>query len=163
LVDHRHGELDFRSEPGKGSTFWFKLELDIVKMTQSQSTKNNPKMDQSTSDHTQTKSTLKIEPPQFKAEILLVKDNLISQLVAKTILKKFGTDTVIAENGIEALEHSDFDLLLMDRLEATRQIRQYSGTHTNSDIPVVALTVNNTESDREACFKAGMNEFIDKP
>jgi CheY-like chemotaxis protein len=88
-------------------------------------------------------------------------------------LKKFGIDVVVAENGIEALkalEDSYFDLVLMDcqmplmdGLEATRQIRQLSKIHINCDITVVALTANNSESDREACFKVGMNGFIDKP
>ena len=105
-----------------------------------------------------------------RAQVLLVEDNPVNQLVAKGMLGKLGCDVVIAAHGGEALsqlERSNFDLVLMDcnmpvmdGYEATRQIRQ-SGRWPQ--LPIVALTANAMPEERERCRSAGMNDYLAKP
>lgn len=102
--------------------------------------------------------------------ILLVEDNQVNQLVASSMLKKMGHTVYHAENGqraLEALEHQPFDLVLMDcqmpvmdGYEATRKIRQNPEWQ---NLPVIAMTANVMQGDREDCMAAGMNDYITKP
>ena len=100
--------------------------------------------------------------------ILLVEDNLINQKLAKKILIKMGHSVCTVSNGKEAIkecENRAFDLIFMDiqmpvmnGIDATRQLRALGHR-----LPIVALTANAFDTDRENCFKAGMDEFIAKP
>ena len=109
---------------------------------------------------------------QSKARILVVEDNAVNQRVAVALLGRGGYVTEIANNGSEALAalaRIPFELVLMDcqmpvmdGLEATRQLRARelrSGGH----IPVVAMTANAMEGDRERCLAAGMDDYLAKP
>ena len=97
--------------------------------------------------------------------------NLINQTVAMRMLQRLGCDVRIACNGCEALEMlqaEHFDLVfmdcqmpVMDGFEATGRVRALSGAV--GAMPIVALTANAMESDRQDCLKAGMNDFISKP
>jgi PAS domain S-box-containing protein len=105
--------------------------------------------------------------------ILLVEDNRTNQLVAQSILKKFGLRADVAANGIEALkvlELMPYDLVLMDvqmpemdGLEATRRIRNIQSTVLNHNIPIVAMTAHALQGDRERCLESGMNDYLSKP
>jgi CheY-like chemotaxis protein len=102
---------------------------------------------------------------------LLVEDHPINQMLATTLLKRWGHEVVLAENGQQAIDlfpSRAWDLVLMDMqmpvmggLEATRHIRALEphGQH----IPIVAMTANAMESDRQACLDAGMDDFLAKP
>jgi PAS domain S-box-containing protein len=104
--------------------------------------------------------------------VLLVEDNLNNQQIAGELLEGEGASVVIANHGQEALDtlaaNADaFDLVLMDLqmpvmdgLTATRHIRQNMGL---AHLPIVAMTANAMQSDREACAAAGMNEHVSKP
>jgi PAS domain S-box-containing protein len=107
------------------------------------------------------------QPPALR--VLLAEDNIVNQKVASKMLQKLGCEVVLAENGRQALEklssESKIDLILMDcrmpemdGLEATRAIR----SQMNS-IPIIALTANDRDEDREACMEAGMDDFLAKP
>lgn len=103
--------------------------------------------------------------------ILLVEDNDINRLYAKSILETWKCKTDIAENGliaIEKLKNTIFDVILMDvqmpvmdGYEATKVIRRMA--HPVSSIPVIALTANATKIDVEKCLAAGMNDYLSKP
>ena len=103
--------------------------------------------------------------------ILLVEDNPINQRVASLILQNLGCIVTVANNGIEclaALATQDFALILMDcqmpvmdGFTATRAIRALP--HAKSQLPIVALTSNAFQEDRDACLAAGMNDFVTKP
>lgn len=105
--------------------------------------------------------------------ILLVEDNPVNQRVAQKILERLGHVCVIAGNGQEALSRlaiEDFDLVLMDcqmpvmdGYEATRAIRQGQGNIRHPQIPVVALTANAMQGDRDLAIEAGMNDYLPKP
>ena len=105
--------------------------------------------------------------------VLVVEDNITNQLVALGILKKFGIlgDAVAnGEEAIAALESIPYDLVLMDMqmpvmdgLEATKQIRDPKSKVINHEIPIIAMTANALQGDRERCINAGMNDYISKP
>ena len=143
----------------QGSTFYFSISLlastEIVKRPQEQAL-----------------SLAKVDPQmaeKFPLRILLVEDNLVNQKIAMVMLKKFGYRIDIANNGLEALEilqKQIYDLILMDMqmpemdgLTATRQIRQ----NFEHQPWIVAITANILPEDRQACFEAGMNDFMSKP
>lgn len=113
------------------------------------------------------------EYPQFKARILVVEDNPVNQKVAQGLLSKFGVQVDLAANGQEALdslEHLPFDLVLMDcqmpimdGYEASQKIRLEDSKVLNRAIPIIAMTANSMEGDREKCLASGMDDFISKP
>ena len=105
-------------------------------------------------------------------KILLVEDNPINQKVASRVLEKAGHKVTIAGNGVEAITQvsdSLFDLVLMDvmmpemdGLTATVAIRE-SEQGTDRHLPIVALTANAMQGDREKCLEAGMDGYVSKP
>jgi signal transduction histidine kinase/ActR/RegA family two-component response regulator len=108
-------------------------------------------------------------------KILIVEDNKMNRDIARDILVDNGLEVVLAENGQEAVEmvknskEGQYDLVLMDvqmpvmdGYAATRQIRALSEKF-QSGIPIVAMTANAFEEDRNAAFDAGMDEHIAKP
>ena len=112
-------------------------------------------------------------PQCAHARVLLVEDNLINQRVALAILQKFGVAADAVCNGIEALAalaRTHYDLVLMDcqmpdmdGFEATRRLRAPDANVLDPLIPVIAFTANAMHNDREACFAAGMNDYLSKP
>jgi len=106
---------------------------------------------------------------KYPLNILIAEDNLINQKLALGVLKKLGYRASLVKNGKEAVEKTAaelFDVVLMDILmpemdgmEATRSIRQ---NHTYQP-RIIAMTANAMVEDREACFNAGMNDYIPKP
>jgi CheY-like chemotaxis protein/HPt (histidine-containing phosphotransfer) domain-containing protein len=117
-----------------------------------------------------TRHTLREERPRYTA--LLAEDNPVNQKLAAKLLEKQGHDVEVAENGLLALEtwrKGGYDFILMDMmmpemdgLEATRRIRaeeQARGGHT----PIIAMTANAMQGDRERCLDAGMDGYVSKP
>ncbi|OYU44023.1 MAG: sensor protein, partial [Burkholderiales bacterium PBB4] len=104
------------------------------------------------------------------AHVLLVEDNDLNQEVACEILQGAGLVVDVAWNGAEAVDkvqRADYDLVLMDMqmpvmdgLAATRAIR---GMSRFAGLPIVAMTANAMQADREACMAAGMNDHLAKP
>ena len=106
--------------------------------------------------------------------ILLVEDNKLNQRLMESSLKRFGFKIDVANNGLEAVEkyqadHDSYDLIIMDimmpvmdGLEATRQIRIFE-QKKKFRIPIIALTANTFNADRERCLSYGMDEYIAKP
>ena len=111
--------------------------------------------------------------PFVNARILVAEDNYTNQMVALGILKKFGLRADVVGNGAEALkslESIPYDLVLMDMrmpeidgIEATRRIRDPQSAVLNHHLPIVAMTANVQQADRDRCLEAGMNGFISKP
>ena len=105
--------------------------------------------------------------------VLLVEDNAMSQLMAKTMLEKTGCHVTSASNGEEAValfEQQKFDLILMDcqmpvmdGFEATKLIRTIENEENLEKTNIVALTANAMKGDEEVCLLAGMDDYIVKP
>ena len=101
--------------------------------------------------------------------VLIVEDNELNRFLAVTILKKWNANIHIAENGEEAVaavKNKEIDIVLMDiqmpvmdGVAAAIAIR----SELNSNVPIIALTANALESEKEKCWQAGMNEYITKP
>jgi PAS domain S-box-containing protein len=103
--------------------------------------------------------------------VLLAEDNPLNQRVAKLMLTQIGCEVGVAENGEQALallQQQHFDLVLMDcqmplmdGFQATRAIRALPPQYAT--VPVIALTANAFQEDRDACLAAGMDDFASKP
>ena len=159
LAELMGGEVGVISQPGAGSTFWFTSRLGKV---------------QAGSSATRPVQSFGLQTAGIEAirgaSILLAEDNVFNQEVAVDMLEQAGARVTVANNGKEALaclRRAQFDCVLMDMqmpemdgLEATRQIRADPAL---ADISVIALTANIMQSDRDRCFAAGMNDFINKP
>ncbi len=154
LVEMMHGLFGVSSVHGEGSTFWFRLPLEIGDQDSlKQANQTEPEIQEELSGH-----------------VLLVEDNPINQMVAQKLLEKIGIQSTIAADGQEALdrlEKESFDAVLMDcqmpvmdGFEAARRIREQD---VLSKLPVIAMTANVMEGDREKCISAGMNDYIGKP
>ncbi|MBD8488982.1 PAS domain S-box protein [Echinicola sp. CAU 1574] len=125
-------------------------------------------------DHKKSKSQKAEKKSIFPKDtkIMIVEDNSINMLLAKTVVNNLSPSTKIleAQNGIEALElckkdlpdiiFMDIQMPEMNGYEATKEIRQLYNKH---NILIIALTAGNIKGEREKCMNAGMNDFIAKP
>jgi len=106
--------------------------------------------------------------------ILLVEDNALNQRIVTFSLKKYNHEVSIANNGLEAVEQfqkTSFDVILMDimmpvmdGLEATQKIRSIEEENkVGKRTPIIAITANTMDNDRDKCISYGMDEFMAKP
>ena len=109
-----------------------------------------------------------------RLKILLVEDNLLNQRIVTFSLKKYNHEVTIANDGVEAIERFNeqkFDVILMDimmpimdGLEATVKIREIESLYIfKIRTPIIALTANTMDNDREKCISYGMDDFMSKP
>ncbi|MEA2047684.1 MAG: ATP-binding protein [Campylobacterota bacterium] len=105
--------------------------------------------------------------------VLVAEDNLINQKLIDHVLRKFGIEVSIVNNGQEALEHRmlyEYDMIFMDiqmpvmgGMEATGNILSYERSNTKTHIPIVALTANALSGDKVKYLSAGMDGYLSKP
>lgn len=143
------GEIKVISEKNVGSTFKFCLSM--------------PEAAEQEKNATVTQSDL------TGKNVLIVEDNELNRFLAVTILKKWNANIHIAENGeeaVSAVKNKEIDIVLMDiqmpvmdGVAASIAIRN----ELKSNVPIIALTANALESEKEKCWQAGMNEYITKP
>ncbi|MBM4781472.1 MAG: response regulator [Archangiaceae bacterium] len=111
-----------------------------------------------------------VAAPYTGRRVLLVDDNVVNLRLAERLLRRHGLDVSVASNGVEAVDQCltrQFDLVLMDcnmpemdGLEATRRIR---ASEVERRTPIVALTADAMESDKQQCVDAGMDDHFSKP
>ena len=154
------GELQVTSEPGVGSTFTFSVpvtEASKAGLSDENGTDNKP---------------LEL-PEDLDAHILIVEDIRANQMFVEMVMDKFGVTYDIANNGKEAVslfKAKHYDLVLMDEnmptmngIEATKQIRAYEREHDRKPVPIIALTANAIQGDRQRLLDAGMDDYLSKP
>lgn len=115
------------------------------------------------------------KPPRKEGSltVLIVEDNAVNQMVIDELLRGFGHETILAENGEQALEFvaaGNIDLVLMDcqmpvmdGFEATRRLRELETEQGRPRLPIIAVTANAIKGDRERCLEAGMDDYVSKP
>ncbi len=146
------GDAGARSTPGRGSVFWFTAWLD----------KGEAPAD--------ARPPVPAAAPAPGRHVLLVEDDLVNRTIATFMLQDLGHRVDVAEDGAQAVEMAaarDYDLILMDvqmprmdGLEATRRIRARPATGRT---PIIAITANAFDQDRQDCLDAGMDDFVAKP
>jgi len=124
-----------------------------------------------TEEHIQ--KTVMSAQSRFSGSVLVVEDNIINQKLIVNILKGIGLDVDVASNGLEGLEKRkkqpydlifmDIQMPVMDGVEATHEILRYEKTEKQPHVPVVALTANALQGDRERFLDEGLDEYISKP
>lgn len=159
LAQLMQGESGVESQSGKGSRFWFRVKLETLTDIPTIESKQN---------HI-------VGLTQLKGRILIVEDNLINQMVVENQLQQFGLQTFLAENGQQAVAFvqkqgdqidailMDIQMPVMDGYQATQIIREWEQTHQRISIPIIALTADAFEENRQKGLAVGMNDYLTKP
>ncbi len=158
LIKLMKGYIGVNSIPGEGSTFWVEVPLQ--------------KTDKTSEEYSDSGNSDVAEDTTVEAmDILIVEDSDINALFLTTHLSQAGHTTTVVTDGQQALdklrEHKydlvfmDMHMPVMDGIDATSIWREEEGSQQRT--PIIALTANVSEDDREKCLEAGMDEFLTKP
>jgi two-component system, sensor histidine kinase len=162
ICRHMGGDVACRSELKIGSVFTVTLPLERLR-------------DQERPTFRSTRPDTLLPSESVGGYVLLAEDNEVNALVAEFALKRFGVQVETVGNGIDVVVRMCStgprpDLVLldcqmpgMDGFEAARRVRAFEAEHGLDRAPIVALTANVFQDDRERCREAGMDAFLGKP
>lgn len=167
LVELMDGEIQATSETNIGTTMQVKLPYQVPESV-------DTPIPKATVD-----DSLNKQVAQYNAEVLLVDDNAVNRKLGMTILQRMGCQVTLACNGQEAVEavkmkkysiiFMDCRMPILDGFSATRQIRELEAAgivHSDKEgkaLPILALTANVTNENRQECLDSGMNDHLKKP
>lgn len=153
LAERMGGTLRAESQLGAGSVFTLEIPLPFLPYSEQVQNSDSQSLDNGDGQ-----------------PVLLVEDNPVNQTVIEAMLRSLGYQVSLVGDGQQAVQSCsqqdyaailmDCRLPLMDGYEATRQIRQLE---RGRQVPIIALTANALQGDREACLQAGMNDYLAKP
>jgi len=160
LVTMMRGRLGVNSEPGKGACFWVELGFELS--------------DQGAESKKQQQVKDAEKEIELNGIVLLVEDNPVNQIVASKMLEKLGLSYELVNNGDEAIRRlktpHDFSAVLMDcqmpvmdGYAATEALRDYETEQKIQRLPVIAMTANAMDGDKEKCLASGMDDYVAKP
>lgn len=163
LVQLLGGEIELESQAGAGSRFWFDLPLAPAPPGATLPKKADDAAQAMAADATQS--------PPLRGRALIAEDNSANQLIIQSLLGRFGIDTDVVSNGVEAVaavRTRPYDLVLMDvgmpeldGVAATRAIRALEGPAAR--VPIVAVTAHVMSGEREMLLAEGMDGYLPKP
>jgi CheY-like chemotaxis protein/nitrogen-specific signal transduction histidine kinase len=159
LTAMMEGEVGVESIDGKGCTFWFSVRFRKADSSPAGSARFDMRS---------------VPTADLGVRVLLAEDNPLNQELMFDLMEAWGCDVDLARNGLEAIEkfsRERYDIVLMDcqmpeldGYQATRRIRELETTREDHEVvPIIALTANAMEGDRERCIDAGMTDFVSKP
>ncbi|CAK0779570.1 two-component system, NarL family, sensor histidine kinase EvgS [Gammaproteobacteria bacterium] len=164
LAQLMDGEGGCESEPGQGSRFWFRIRVRLVAAgtNSRQANRLNAEDDPA------------VLPTRFSGRVFVVEDNAINRKVIEAMLKQFGVMVELTSDGQQALDAirggdpadlilMDVHMPVMDGYAATQQIRQWETETGKPRRPIIALTADAFEEDRQRCLASGMDDFLSKP
>jgi len=161
IVELMGGEIGARSEPGRGSTFFFEVPVEAAAAPPEAARPSSPPVSPEAAE----------ERAGEEASILLAEDDPVNRLLALNLLASMGHRAEAVADGreaLDALERRRFDLVLMDcqmpeldGYEATRELRRREAADRHT--PVVAVTAHAMAGEKERCLAAGMDDYLSKP
>jgi CheY-like chemotaxis protein/nitrogen-specific signal transduction histidine kinase len=162
LVTLLGGEISVKSEVNIGTTFSFNMLLDIAN-------------DNTDISNIHPKQKISLDPDiTGDIRILMVEDNRINAEIGKEMLEKLGCEVIVTQSGQQSFEilktDRNFDLIfmdcqmpVMDGFETTAKIIEFENINDKKHIPIIALTANSLQGDKEKCIAAGMDDYLSKP
>jgi len=159
------GDAGVDSEPGEGSCFWFRIHAGLVAADEEGSHAERQIRDPASQIPAQL---------ELSGRVLVVEDNPTNRKVIEAVLTNHGLRVSVAEDGQQGvnvivqgaapdLVLMDIQMPVLDGYAATRQIRLWEADNGRSRMPIIALTADAYEEDRQRCLAAGMDDFLTKP
>ena len=157
------GDVSLESRIGRGSIFRLRISAGLVAMGEDTRQRQRPGF--AAADNL---------PASLAGRVLVVEDNQTNRKVIEAMLNNLGLRVALAEDGLQGVEAitggqvpdlilMDIQMPILDGYAATTRIRKWEQEQARSRIPIVALTADAYEEDRQRCLAAGMDDFIAKP
>ncbi len=166
LAQAMGGHVGVESVPGQGSRFWFRVRCEVL--ADGEDARRVERVPAIGSARAEVAATA------LSGNVLVVEDNPVNRMFIKALLGKLGLHVVMAHDGQQAVDRvthggapdlalMDLNMPVMDGYTATQRIRQWEREGGRARLPIIALTADAFEEDRQHCLAVGMDDFLTKP